>query len=106
MRLFILIRRDPKETQQEFLTWWSDHHAELAKVMPGLKRYVLHEVKGGFEKPVDWDGIAEMEFESSDAARAAFLQSEAGMRTLEDAKGKRGARLMLVTDLLRVVREA
>ena len=105
MRLFILIKRDPRETAEEFLRWWSDHHANLAKEMPGLKRYVLHEVKGGFEKDTDWDGLAELEFASIEAARAAF-KSEAGLRLLDDAKHKRGARLMLSTEYLRVVRES
>jgi len=104
MRLFILIKRDPRETREEFETWWKSHHAELAKDMPGLKRYVLHQILGGFEKETDWDGIAELEFDSVEAARAAF-GSEPGVRTLEDTKGRRGARLMLSTEHLRVVRE-
>jgi len=106
MRLFILIKRDPRESREEFEDWWSSHHAELAKDMPGLKRYVLHKVLGGFEKETDWDGIAELEYESEAAARASFA-SEIGYRTLvEDTKGRRGARLMLSTEHLRVVRES
>lgn len=104
MRLFILIRRDPGDSEQEFLDWWSHRHAELAKVMPGLGRYVLHEVTGGFEKDVDWHGLAELEFDSPEAAEAAFASPE-GRLLLEDAVTKRGARLMLSTRTLRVVRE-
>ena len=103
LRLFIVIRRDPGETHADFLEWWSDHHAEIAKDMPGLRRYVLHDVREGFEKDLQWDGLAELEFESVDAARAAFA-SDAGRRSLEDTKGRGGARLMLSTDILRVVR--
>jgi uncharacterized protein (TIGR02118 family) len=105
MRLFILIRRDPSESHREFLDWWSGTHAELARHMPGLRRYVLHDVVKGFEKDVEWDGLAELEFDSEDSARAAF-GSEAGAETMKDAMTKRGARLMLTTDTLRVVREA
>ena len=104
MRLFILIRRDPDETHDQFMGWWSDRHAELAQAMPGLRRYVLHEVTGGFERDVDWDGIAEMEFSSADDARAAFSSPE-GQATFADTVGRRGARLMMNTDVLRVVRE-
>lgn len=104
MRLFILIRRDPGDTQSEFLDWWSHRHAELARVMPGLGRYVLHEVTGGFEKDLDWHGLAELEFDSPEAAAAAFASPE-GELLLQDAGTKRGARLMLNTETLRVVRE-
>jgi uncharacterized protein (TIGR02118 family) len=104
MRLFILIRRDPAETHEQFMAWWSERHAELARRMPGLRRYVLHEVLGGFERDVDWDGIAELEFDSEDAARAAFSSPE-GRETLQDTKGRGGARLILSTDMLRLVKE-
>jgi uncharacterized protein (TIGR02118 family) len=104
MRLFILIRRDPGDSQREFLDWWSERHAELAKVLPGLGRYVLHQVVGGFEGDVDWHGVAEMEFDSLEAAKAAFA-SPAGRELLDDGATKRGARLMLNTEILRVVRE-
>jgi len=105
MRLFILIRRDPDETHEAFMTWWSERHAELAREMPGLGRYVLHEVVEGFERELDWDGIAEMEFDSADAARAAFASPE-GRATVADTAGRGGARLIMSTDILRVIREA
>lgn len=102
IRLFILIRRDPRETHQEFMHWWSNRHAKLAAQMPGLRRYVLHEVTSGFEKDLEWDGLAELHFDSVEASRAAF-KSEEGRRTLEDAKGRGGARLMLLTRHLDVL---
>lgn len=105
MRLFILIRRDPSETHEEFMQWWAGDHADLAVAMPGLGRYVLHEVTGGFEHGVEWDGLAELEFESADAAKAAFAAPE-GLETLAHASGRRGARLMLLTETLRVARES
>jgi len=101
IRLFILIRRDPKETHEEFLQWWSNRHAKLAARMPGLRRYVLHEVTSGFEKDLDWDGLAELHFDSVEASKAAFRSAE-GLLTLEDAKGRGGARVMLLTRHLSV----
>lgn len=101
IRLFILIRRDPEETHEEFLHWWSDRHAKLAAKMPALRRYVLHEVTTGFEKTLDWDGLAELHFDTVEASKAAF-KSEEGRLTLEDAKGRGGARVMLLTRHLSV----
>lgn len=104
MRLFINIVRDPRWTQEEFLDWWSNQHAELAKLLPGIGRYVLHEVTGGFEKDVPYHGLAELEFESLEAARSAFASPE-GKALLDDAVGVRGSRMIMVTEQYRVVRE-
>lgn len=107
MKLFILIRRDPDETHDEFMDWWAGDHAELASKMPGLGYYALHEVVGGMGREPEWDGIAELTFESSEAARAAFASPE-GRATVEHANagGRGGARRMMETSLLRVVRDA
>jgi uncharacterized protein (TIGR02118 family) len=104
MKLFILIRREPDETHADFMRWWSDTHAPLAQQMPGLLSYILHEVTHGFERDVDWDGIAELEFASDEDATRAFASPE-GKAVIEDAAGRRGARLMLSTRVLRVVIE-
>ncbi|WP_313404946.1 EthD family reductase [Aeromicrobium sp.] len=107
MKLFILIRRDPAETHDEFMDWWAGDHAELASRMPGLGYYALHEIVGSMGRVPEWDGIAELTFESSDAARAAFDSPE-GRATLDHATAgdRKGARRMMETTLMRVVRDA
>lgn len=103
MTIYILVRRDPREEPTEFEQWWRTQHATLAARMPGLRRYVLHRASG-FEKPVDWDGVAELCFDSEAAARAAFA-SEEGRAVMRDAAAgdRGGARLMLLTSPLDVV---
>jgi len=107
MKLFILIRRDPDESHDQFMDWWAGDHAELASKMPGLGYYALHEVTGGMGREAEWDGIAELTFESTDAAIAAFDSAE-GRATIAhaNADGRGGARRMMETNLLRVVRDA
>jgi uncharacterized protein (TIGR02118 family) len=104
MKLFILIRRDPAETHEEFMHWWSYRHAPLASKLPGLLSYILHEVTHGFERDVEWDGVAELEFGSVEDATTAF-ESPEGIALMADAAGRRGARVMLSTQVLRVVVE-
>jgi uncharacterized protein (TIGR02118 family) len=88
----------------EFMAWWSDEHAELAQKMPGPGYYALHEVEGGMGRDPEWDGVAELTFIPAEVARAAFASPE-GVATLEHANGRRGARQMLETSLLRLVEE-
>ena len=102
MKLFILIRREPAETHDEFMHWWSDTHAKLSQSMPGLLSYVLLEVTRGFDRETEWDGVAELEFSSEEDATRAF-ESPEGAAVMADAVGRRGARLMLSTRVLRVV---
>lgn len=105
MTVYILVRRDPREKPEEFEHWWRTRHAPLAARMPGLTRYALHRATG-FEKQVDWDGVAELQFDSEETARAAFGSDEGRAVMLDAAAdGRGGARLMLLTSPIEVVIE-
>ena len=62
-----LIRRDDM-TREEFLQWWLHEHAPLARTLPGVQRIRFNVL----EEDAPYDGIAELWFESAEAADAAY----------------------------------
>jgi uncharacterized protein (TIGR02118 family) len=77
-----ILKRKPGLTPEEFLQYWKDKHAPLvARVIPGLRRYVQnHRLKiPGFECEID--GIAELWWDNLEA-----LQSHLAWRQTEEAK--------------------
>ncbi len=56
-----------------FQSYWRTHHAEIAKRLPGLRRYVqCHTLAGVYKKHEPaYDGVAEIWFEDTDALRKA-----------------------------------
>ena len=90
-RLAILYRR-PDLTREEFQAYWKDTHAPLARDIPGLRRYVQHHVLAvvarddvpvGGEEP---DGLAELWFDSMDAASEAMASEIAERANTDCAK--------------------
>ena len=73
-----LVKRPPTMTVEELHKWWLGPHAELAKGLPGLKKYVISLAIEGPEKAIQgiqYDGIAEMWFDSMDDIRKAQASS-------------------------------
>jgi uncharacterized protein (TIGR02118 family) len=101
IKLVFCLRRLPHLSREEFQRYWLDSHGPLVrKLAPalGLKRYVqVHTVRSAFSEalrahrgaPDDFDGVAELWWESVDAfARAGSTREgrEAGRQLLEDEK--------------------
>jgi uncharacterized protein (TIGR02118 family) len=62
------LKRKPGITKEEFIRHWKDVHASVVpRIIPGLKRYVqLHPIDmPGFES--EFDGVAEIWWESREA---------------------------------------
>ena len=77
----LLVRKDGW-THQEFVDYWLDEHAPIAKELPGLKKYSTS-IPTDVEK-AGFDGIVELYFEDVAALGAAF-ESEEGQAMQADA---------------------
>ncbi len=62
-----LVRRDDM-SHEEFARWWTQEHAPLARTLPAVRRICLNLLEDG----APFDGIAELWFDSADAADAAY----------------------------------
>ena len=101
IKLVFCLRRLPRLSREEFQRYWLESHGPLVRQLAparGVKRYVqVHTVTSAFSEalsrhrgaPDDFDGVAELWWESVDAfARAGSTKEgrEAGRRLLEDEK--------------------
>ncbi len=82
IKLVNLLVRKEELTHEEFLERWTGDHADLARDLPGLRKYTTS-VPSDPEK-AGYDGIVELYFEDSSALAAAF-DSEAGRAVQADA---------------------
>lgn len=80
-KLIQLLTRDPDLSHDEFVTRWQGEHAELAERLPNLRKYTVSTPT----RPAhgEYDGVAELYFESEDAMKAAF-SSEVGQELSAD----------------------
>lgn len=72
----VLLRKRPEWSQEEFLRYWRDVHVPLITRLPGLKRYVISPTVPVDGYPAPYDGMAQLWFESVEAALAAFAAPE------------------------------
>lgn len=87
-----VLKKPSDWTTEQFRDWWVNDHAEIAKQLPGLRRYTIHPLSHNFD-PVDGslggepshDGVAFLWFDDEDAARSAF-SSGAGQHDVETFK--------------------
>jgi uncharacterized protein (TIGR02118 family) len=101
VKLVFCLRRRPELTREQFQTYWRDRHGPLVReAAPALaiRRYVqLHtlasplseRLRAGRGAPEDFDGVAELWFDSLDALAAAGATPEgraAGKRLVEDER--------------------
>jgi uncharacterized protein (TIGR02118 family) len=101
IKLVFCLRRQPHLSREEFQRYWREHHAPLvreAAAALGARRYVqvhtltspvnegLRRGRGG---PEEYDGVAELWFDSLDTLAASGATPEgraAGRRLLEDER--------------------
>lgn len=62
-----LVRRDDM-TRDEFLRWWLEEHAPLARTLPGVQRIRFNVM----DEDAPFDGIAELWFASREAMDEAY----------------------------------
>ena len=77
----LLVRGDGY-SHEEFVERWQGDHAELARELPGLKRYSTSVPTN--PETAEYDGVLQLTFESVEAMNEAFA-SEAGEAVMADA---------------------
>ncbi len=93
-KAIILLTRREGTSADEFRSWWIDHHAPLARRLPGLRRLVFNLVEGG---TTEIDGVSELWFDSREAFEAAYA-SEIGQAVAADSVANVSRRVRLFVD--------
>jgi uncharacterized protein (TIGR02118 family) len=83
--MIILLKKKNSLTDQEFSKYWLEKHAQLAKKMPGLRKYVVNVVQRPPNREPDYDGVVELWFDDRDSMKKAFTSTE-GLATQKDTE--------------------
>jgi uncharacterized protein (TIGR02118 family) len=87
-----LVRRDDM-SHEEFAHWWTQEHAPLARTLPG-GRWIRFNL---LEEGAPFDGIAELWFDSAEAADAAYA-TEIGKSVAADSLAHVSSRVRMPVD--------
>ncbi|KXU33805.1 hypothetical protein A0J57_03965 [Sphingobium sp. 22B] len=78
-----IMKRPDHWTAGQFRDWWLNDHAEIARKLPGLRRYTVHPptdsfdpVTGKFGGEPSHDGLAFLWFDDKQSAEDAFASDE------------------------------
>lgn len=87
-KLLSIITKPGAMSLQNFLAYWQNEHAALAKQLPGLRHYVQNTVvkkERASAQAIQADGFVELWFDSKEAMEAAFA-SDIGRQLIQDEK--------------------
>lgn len=87
-----LVRRDDM-THAEFAHWWTHEHAPLARTLPGVRRIRFNLL----QEDAPFDGIAELWFDSAEAAEAAY-STDIGKAVAADSLAHVSSRVRMPVD--------
>lgn len=87
-----LVRRDDM-SREDFRRWWIDEHAPLARTLPGVRRIRFNVL----DEDAPFDGIAELWFDSSEAADAAYA-TDIGKSVAADSMAHVASRVRMLAD--------
>lgn len=87
-----LVRRDDM-TREEFVHWWLEEHAPLARTLPGVERIRFNVL----DADAPFDGIAELWFASTEAADAAYA-TDIGKAVAADSLAHVKSRVRMLAD--------
>lgn len=78
VKRFVILRRKPGMSVQEFRDYWKNVHGPLIAKIPGLRKYVQYHVRSERldSKEASIDGIAELWFDSEEAQKRAYNTPE------------------------------
>jgi uncharacterized protein (TIGR02118 family) len=77
VKAIYLIRRKPGMSVEDFHRYWREVHGPIAARIPGLRRYVqCHAIDAGMGAAPDYDGVAEVWFDDTEAVRRAVASPE------------------------------
>lgn len=72
VKYVVLFRKRPEWDREAFLRYWREEHVPLIARLPGLRRYVISPAVPVEGYPPAYDGMAELWFDSAEAALAAL----------------------------------
>ena len=77
VKIVWLLKKADHLTDEQFKAWWLESHVPIARMAPGLRRYVVNfcradALAGKPANDCDWDGVAEQWFDDDDALNAAY----------------------------------
>jgi uncharacterized protein (TIGR02118 family) len=75
VKMISLVRRHAELTRDEFAKVWLEDYVHVASRLPGVRRYVVNVVAAASEEQ-EWDGFAELWFDSREDFDAAFAEPE------------------------------
>jgi uncharacterized protein (TIGR02118 family) len=86
IKIVFAARRRQGISLQEFADYWTDVHANLARRIPGVQRYVINvtQPRGSEEGPA-FDGVAEIAYATKDDLKAAAASPEAAAVLADEA---------------------
>src|SRR3990172_11923335 len=77
VKMVALLQRPAHVSREEFHRWWTEEHIPLIRRYPGLRKYVVSLTTGSVAGGADeWDGIAELWFDSEEALAAVYASPE------------------------------
>ena len=78
IKRFVVLRRKPDMSVEEFWDYWENTHGLLIANIPGLIKYIQYHVKSERVDKADdpIDGIAELWFESEETQKEAYQSPE------------------------------
>jgi len=75
-KMMILLKKKQTLTDEEFVKYWLERHAPMAKKMPGLRKYVVNVVKRPPSREPDYHGVVELWFDDPACMKKAFASPE------------------------------
>jgi uncharacterized protein (TIGR02118 family) len=99
VKLIALLKRKPGLSREAFAKRWLEEHTRLSSRLPGLIEYRINIATDRQQESgePEYDGTAEMWWESIDAMEAAF-DSELGQRAGKDADEFASVRVHIYTE--------
>jgi uncharacterized protein (TIGR02118 family) len=98
VKMVRLLKRPKTMTLDEARQWWLGPHVEIAKKLPGLRKYVVSLVVGSPDPgEPKYDGMAEMWFDSIEDANRAQA-SDVMKEAIKDSVGTNFTVVRLTTE--------
>ena len=98
VKMVRLLKRPDTMTLDEMEQWWLGPHADVAKRLPGLRKYVVSLVVGSPDPgEPKYDGMAEMWFDSIEDADKA-QKSDVMKEAIRDSVGTKFTVVRLTTE--------
>jgi uncharacterized protein (TIGR02118 family) len=104
-----LIKKKPEWTGEDFRRYWRENHSELARKLPGLRRYQQNHVVDSVQRGITYprgseqlDGISMLWFDSEQAMREA-IAADAGRALIADENHFMGDLRIVALDQVEVI---